>query len=456
MPNRNPLALFLLFACSSSAFALITGGADEPMDIRGLPSGSLPLANLKTRIAWWEGPPFGGGQYHFEYSGQTRDVQEAIDLFAKVDAKRKQLVVREGEQTSFWLGIANQGKQHAIDWQFVVWIPGNWQHLRDAQAGLLPPGEEGDSPLTVFNIFLTDRIKWDLLRIPGDIKVIDERLEANGIAADQGAALRGTVVDLEGAPIEGATISIGKDDSKSIGTSDGKGQFLITQIPAGTHQIIVAADGFASKDAYYHSFTASTYRQLEFQLARSVSTIVRVTDQRDAPLPGLAIRVANCRDRQGNHYRLAGTHQYTSDERGEFLLSDVPQGRIKFISRTPQYYYNSVLNEHDTSESPIILKLQPTGTVQVSVVSANGEPITSNYIVEIEEEGADPATGGAIGSWGGSANVGDDGTFTFESIPPGRYVVTGKPNPGRVDDRTEPTVIEIQGKDRHTIQLIAK
>ena len=100
MPKRYITTLFLLFALSSTALAVIIGGKEEPMEVRGLPSGSLPLANLPTRIAWWEGPPFGGGQYHFEYSGRTADLQEAIDLFTDVESKRKQVVVRAGEQVS--------------------------------------------------------------------------------------------------------------------------------------------------------------------------------------------------------------------------------------------------------------------------------------------------------------------------------------------------------------------
>ena len=115
MRKRYLTTLLLVFAFASPALALITGGKDEPMKVRGLPSGSLPLANLNTRIAWWVGPPFGGGQYHFEYSGQTADLQEAIDLFAEVDSKRKQVVVRAGEQTSFWLDLRDKEKKHVID-----------------------------------------------------------------------------------------------------------------------------------------------------------------------------------------------------------------------------------------------------------------------------------------------------------------------------------------------------
>lgn len=448
--------VLFVVAFASPAFSMITGGKDEPMEVRGLPNGSLPLANLKTRVAWWEGPPFGGGQYHFEYSGQTADLQKAIDLFANIDSKRMQVVVRAGEQTSFWLDLQDKDTKHAIDWQFVVWVPKNWQHLSNAKAGLLPPGEEGDSPMTVLNIFVTDRIKWETLRIPESLKIVDERLEANGIAVDQGAALRGSVVDSVGNPIEGAAVTVGKEANERKGTSDDQGQFLITMIPQGNHQIIVAADGFASKDAYYHSFTTSTYRQLQVTLCKAANVTVRVVDWQGNPLSNAKLRVRNSIDRQGNHYRLAGTQQYISDDKGEFVLRNVPEGRIKFMSRTREYYYNSVLNEHDTSESPITLKLQPTGTVQVSVFAVGGDPVTSKYVVEIAEEGVDPAEGGGIGSWGGSANIGTNGMHSFENVPAGRYVVTGKPNPGRAADRTDPVKVKIKGKDRHSIKLIAK
>jgi hypothetical protein len=456
MRKRCLTTLLCVFALTSPAFALITGGEGEPIKVRGFPGGSLPLANLKTRIAWWEGPPFGGGQYRFEYSGRTADLQRAIDLFAKVDTKRKQVVVRAGEHTSFWLDLRDKKKKHPIDWQFVVWVPKNWQHLNNARAGLLPPGEEGDSPLTALNIFVTDRIEWKNLKIPKSLKVVDERLEANGLAADQGGALRGSVVDSSGNPIAGATVTLGEKASQSKGTSQDEGQFLITKIPEGTHQIVVSAKGFASKDARYQSFTAFTFRQLAVTLARAANVTVRVVDQQDNPLLGVNIGVANCKDRMGNHYRVAGRHEYKSNDKGEFALSDVPEGRIKFKSRSREYYYNSVLNEHDTNESPIILRLQPTGAVQVSVFAVGGDPVTSKYIVEIVEAGLDLTKGGAIGSWGGSANIGVDGTFTFENIPPGRYVVTGMPNPGRIDDRTDPVTVEIEGKVRHSLKLIAK
>lgn len=456
MRKRHLAATLLILTITSPAFALITGGETEPLAVRGLPDGSLPLVNLNTRIAWWQGPPYGVGRYQFEYAGETNELQKTIDLFDKIDSSRKEIVVREGEHTSYWLGIHDKDKKHIVDWRFKVWVPEDWQRLRDGGGGRLPPGEAGDSPKTVLTVFVTDRIKWDSLKIPKDLAVVDERLEANGIAADQGAALRGTVMDMLGNPVAGATVAVGSGTYKKGSTSDGEGRFLITLIPEGNHKVVVSAPGFASKDAYYHSFTRTTFQQMEVTLARSANVTVRVVDQRDKPLPGIEIRVVNCDDEAGNHYRIGGSHLYESDENGEFAVDDIPKGQIKFASRTRGYFYNSVLNAHDTNDSPIILKLQPTGTLEVSVVSASGEPVISNYLVDVGEQATEITKGKAIGSWGGTANIGEDGTYTFENVPPGRYAVTGMPNLGRIDDRTGPTNLVIEGGDHHSIKLIAK
>ena len=447
--------LFLASLLVTPAFGLITGGEGESVDFRGLPPGSLTLANLKTRIAWWEGPPFGGGQYHFDYSGTNIHVQAAITLFAKIDSERKRIVVRSEKHNSFWLGNADKSKQHPVDWQFVVWRPENWQHLRDANAGLLPPGEEGDQPKTELVVFVTDRIDWDALEIPAGLDVVDERLEPNGIAADKGAAIRGRVLDYAGNPVAAAKITVGADANQTSGTTDAKGAFLITEIPKGNHRIVVEGIGFASKDEYYFSFTQSTFKKLDVTLAKCAHGRVRVTDNEGKPLPGIKVRVRNCRDLSGSFYRVAGPQLFTSDANGEFVLNDVPEGTIKFQCSTQQYYYNSVLNEHATTESPIILKLQRTGSVKISVTTSDGKPVTSKYIVEITEAGLDPNEP-AVGSWGGSARIGKDGTCTFKKIPPGSYEVTGKPNPGRVDDRTPPKTVQIKGADHYEIKLIAK
>src|SRR4051812_44640198 len=98
------LAALSLAYCPHPAFALITGGeGNEPLHDPGWPAGVAIVFNQPTRIAYWEGPPFGGGQYHAEFRGNAQSLNTALAYFAKVDAKTKRLIVRDGVGSSFWL-----------------------------------------------------------------------------------------------------------------------------------------------------------------------------------------------------------------------------------------------------------------------------------------------------------------------------------------------------------------
>src|SRR5262245_2713183 len=86
------------------AFALITGGeGNKPLTDPGWPSGAAAIFNHTGRIAWWEGPPFGGGQWHSECRGDAKALSAVLADFAKLDVKTKRVVVHDGTGYSFWL-----------------------------------------------------------------------------------------------------------------------------------------------------------------------------------------------------------------------------------------------------------------------------------------------------------------------------------------------------------------
>ena len=453
------LIIVALLVFTQSALGDIGGGGPEPFQHDpGYPKGSLKLANLKTRIAFWEGPPFGGGQYQFEYSGETADFQKALDLFVKIESKKKSLVVLEGQRPSFWLnaGAQKDKDKKMIDWSFMVWVPADWKRLNAGGGRFLPPGEDGDSPETRLNVYVSKRIDWKKIRIPDSLKVDDQRLEANGLNADDGAVLRGRVLDINGKPLGiKAIVKIGKDGEAGHGETDADGNFTITKISEGSHEVVANAEGFAAKSAYYISFKRTSFNSTEIRLAKAANPKVRLLDQEGKPLSNAKIHVYEVTDRSGKHYRLVGKQDYTSDDKGELQLQNIPDGIVRIGSRTREYYYNSVLNKHDTTEDPIVIKMQKTGSVMVTVVDKNGELVTSKYVVEIREDGA-PEFGGQAGSWGGSANVREDGTVIFHNVPPNRYALTGQPNPGSTKQTTEPIEVEVKGKDRYSIKMVAK
>jgi len=453
MRQSNWICAFavLISACFvGSASALITGSeGNSPVSDRGWPEGSLELANQKNRVAMWEGPPFGGGQTHFEFSGTNEQLQTAVDLFAKIKSKRKRILVTIESRNSVW------ARAKSIDWEFVVWIPESWKRLKDAGKGrmrLLPSGEEGELPLTALNVYLTDRIDWKTIKLPDGIEVQDLRLEAHGIPPEDGGAMKGRILDDKGKPIANAQLSFGKDAVLARASTNEKGMFTMKRIPEVAYKPLVArAKGFASVKVGQFSFKKTTYREVTAMLAPATKVKIKVVDSKQQPLPNAEIRISSCATTDGKLYEIARPDRFACDKNGEATLDDIPHGQLRFSSKVRGYYHNSVTKLYKTDQETIELKLQATGSVTIFVSNAKGEPITSRYIVEIE-----PEEGGGVGTWGGSSNVNKEGTVEFDGVPPGKYVIWGRPNPGREQDKTDRMLVEIQEESQDAIKLIAK
>jgi hypothetical protein len=62
------LSFFFLLIQPSHALILV-GTGNKPVSNPGWPANTLEVANQKSRIGWWEGPPFGGGGANVETNG---------------------------------------------------------------------------------------------------------------------------------------------------------------------------------------------------------------------------------------------------------------------------------------------------------------------------------------------------------------------------------------------------
>lgn len=109
------LAVLLTLAFHQSAWALITGGeGNEPINDPGWPKGAAAAFNSETRVAWWEGPPFGGGQWHAECKGDAAALSLVLDDFSKIDAPKKRIVLHDGFGHSFWLNPNGDPLPHRV------------------------------------------------------------------------------------------------------------------------------------------------------------------------------------------------------------------------------------------------------------------------------------------------------------------------------------------------------
>src|SRR5437764_1236577 len=103
--SQAPLfaGLLILLLCAVAQALILVGRGNDPVQDHNWPAGSLELANLKSRVGWYEGPPFGGGQHCFLYRGDHNALQQAIDLFARIGAPQLEVVVHEGPSSSAFL-----------------------------------------------------------------------------------------------------------------------------------------------------------------------------------------------------------------------------------------------------------------------------------------------------------------------------------------------------------------
>ena len=123
------LRLFHIFTCAmllqpGATFALIMTGKGEPVTDAGWPAGALAVANLKSRLSWWEGPPFGGGEWQFLYRGDDAAFTETLAAFAAIRTPALDLFIHDGSGATPFLGDDGH-----FDWSFTVWVPANWNHL---------------------------------------------------------------------------------------------------------------------------------------------------------------------------------------------------------------------------------------------------------------------------------------------------------------------------------------
>src|SRR6476469_3914114 len=212
-----PLAAIVLLLTTCAAHALImVGKGNDPVSDHNWPAGTLDLANLKTRVGWWEGPPFGGGQWTFLYRGDTTALQAAVDLFGKINTPELTLVVHEGPADSTFLKDEKDPKSSdKYDWSFTVWDPRSFNHLYNNPKSVFsaddPNGNfrRGSVEPPRMDVFVSANLNWSAINVPKTVKVTDQRASANGYKAEAGSVMRGIVYDMvTSKPLAGASICI--------------------------------------------------------------------------------------------------------------------------------------------------------------------------------------------------------------------------------------------------------
>jgi len=325
------------------AFALITGGkGNKPLTDPGWPKGAAAIFNNPARTAWWEGPPFGGGQWHAECRGDAKAFNSVLADFAKLDVKTKRVVVHDGVGSSFWLNPNHEPEKKAdarMDWRFMVWQPARWNRLRKLPADLNPTDRRDakTGPPAQIDVYTGGNLRWSDVTVPEGLEVIDERLEAHGFTPADGIVLEGKVIDLVTEQPVAAQVRLqlvqprqkGGYDCKVVAdaVADEKGHWVLKKAPPGWHRVVVEAEGYAPRVAGYARFDDQPrWCSCDCGLARVASVSGRIVDDAGKPLADADVRLADVVSQVGARYESPHRYLVKSDTDGRFHFKQVPIG----------------------------------------------------------------------------------------------------------------------------------
>lgn len=467
-------ALVACIFAATPAHAVIFGGTDNrAMDTTGWQEGTAAVFNVPGRIAYWEGPPFGGGQYHSECRGGAEAFNAVLEDFAKIQAATKRLVVHDGIGQSVWLNInrtPEKEEQARMDWAFTTWRLENYRNIQKMPADFRPPdvSPNMEEPVPQIDVYVGGQINWDDVNVPDGITVDDQRLSAHGFSPEDGRVFEGVirngktdttmqaVVELRQPPTDR---NANKEDwaiVKAVET-DASGHWVIRNAPSGRLMILATADGFASRIVGYESVTSELgWSRHDSELSKASSVSGRVVDTMGQPLAGAMVHIGSTTDIDGEKYSTPVPSRHEVDAEGRFAVEGVPAGWVSLWPFKEGYTQVEQRTEVLTPAKDLKLEMALAGSVEVEVdfsaYETRKEKRPSGYLVEIA---VTPETKQER-PWGGSANINDDGEWTFRNVPPGKYILFGRPNPGGRNDETERVTIEVEPGKTSFVTLDAK
>ena len=167
------------------ANALILSGTGSPTYTNGWPEGAATVSSLKSCVGWWEGPPFGGGEWHMQFRGDTEKFMQALTNFAAIHAPELDLVVHDDPTHGQFLQLDKQNQPDTdsrVDWEFVVWNPESWNQLHNstnaAMQRLFPddPSLHKPVPAPRLDVYIGGGgVDWAKVTIPAGLHVRDQR-----------------------------------------------------------------------------------------------------------------------------------------------------------------------------------------------------------------------------------------------------------------------------------------
>ena len=445
--------ILCMLLCAPATALIMTGGGEGPVRDAGWPVGAVEMANLPTRFAWYEGPPF-GGDWHFRYRGDTAKLNEALTAFSKILSPRLELIVVDGR------GSVIGKPEEAVDWEFQIWIPESYYRLsrrRGTYGGEMEPSLP--PPRVTAYLGKGSPIEWAKVQVPANVSVVDKRVETSPYKDSQGGVVRITAYDMAtGKIIPGVDVVLKQYEGKELhdkyaGRTDDRGAVVIRSIASGYYYVTLRCQGYAPRavNSGYKNWerTLETYDALLAPVAGLSGT---VTDLAGAPLADVNVRVSDPAGLDGLDYNgqpaFLGGQKVVTDANGHFEFGELPRGSTRLFVWKDGYSRIGALDVFEVpGKAPIEVKMDRSGTVRGKVTTSVKMEPGQQIMVSFQPEG-DP-----IGKWGGNATCNPDGTFEVKGVATGRYTVTAKLNPGSAGKHEATATIEVKPGETLEVEL---
>ncbi len=448
------IAVAVVLVVGQAAFGLIVSGGKEFRPDRGWPEGTAAVANLPSRMSWWEGPPFGGGQYVFEYRcSKTAKFNEALKAFAAIKSDRHEVVVHNGPRNGSF------GDKGRLDWILTAWVADNWKRLYNNDKSVFMadhPDFGKPVPAPWIDVHVGGGgIVWDEVVVPEGVTVVERRPGAIGEAFAGKGLLRCRVFDLDTKkPLAGAEVVVAEytrdvnPRPPLTGKTDENGSCEIAQIELGNYAVSVRADGYAPRKIGSYSNTLPEYFTFETHLTRFAAIWGRVVDTEDRPVVNAKVSAGNAFTLDGLGYLMPEPYSAVTDERGIFRIDSLPVGSVTLRCRAGSMYLTNSISELHPVPSGVRLVMTKTSVVRGKVYTKEWQTPKGSVHVTIRPAGEQ------IGKWGGSMRMQEDGSFEFKGVPPGDYLVGIGGMIETEEEKKKATLVSVRGDTVHEMELV--
>jgi hypothetical protein len=225
--------------------------------------------------------------------------------------------------------------------------------------------------------------------------------------------------------------------------ADAQGRWVLKKAPAGWVRVVVEAEGFVPRVAGYARLDDQPrWQSHDIGLVRSATVSGRVIDEDGKPMSDVDVSFGNVQAASGGKYQSPSEYEFKTDAEGQFRAGPLPAGTATIWARKPGYYGPGLGVAVKSPEANVEVQMKRAGSVLVTV--------------DFGDKRISPEGGDVVGSYGGSGNIDAKDQMSFPILPPGRYMLTGRPNSGSDSEEVGPVTIDVKGGQEEQVQLKAK